>query len=104
MGEAWPSPAQLRQDVPCSALKENKTQLHRLFLAPAWTPLISVYKMASYSCKTWLERTGLQTEHLLFSAMCERSWPCLSTLRLLSVGSSIHHSRPEHGGAEETKD
>lgn len=102
MGEALPSPVQLRQDVPCSALKENKTQLHKLFLAPAWAPSISVYKMASYSGKTWLERPGLQTEHLLFSAVCERSWSCLSTLCLHSVGSSIHQSRPEHSGAEET--
>lgn len=62
MGKALPSPVRLRQDVPCSALKENKTQLHELFLAPARTPSISVYKMASYSGKTQLERTGLQTE------------------------------------------
>lgn len=62
MGEALLSPVRLRQDVPCSALKENKTQLHELFLAPAWTPSISVDKMASYSGKTRLERIGLQTE------------------------------------------
>lgn len=101
IGEALPSPVRLRQDVPCLALKENKTQLHELFFAPAWAPSISVYKMASYSGKTWLERPGLQTEHLLFSAVCEQSWSCLSTLCLHSVGSSIHQSRPEHGGAEE---